>query len=140
LKNIYFYIWFIISILLLVFSWINVDDAWFLHSLIIIFSTLIVITYIKTRRLDYLSYIILAACIFSVLSTFSLYDNYITSKIEDQDGIAISNSMTYLYLGEDRWSEESFRSAYEKAFSISMILLVVYILIITIRVMRERDD
>jgi hypothetical protein len=67
---------------------------------------------------------------FSILSTVSLLDNYMRSQIENQDGIAVTNTLSYLYFGEDGWSKELFRSAYEISFSISISLFIFYILLL----------
>lgn len=121
-------IWLFASIILVLIAYAIKDTSWFLSLVILIFISFTVLTYLKTKSLKLVSFSILGGLIFSILSTISLLDNYVRSQIEIQDGIAITNTLSYLYLGEDGWSKELFRSAYELSFTISIILFIAYIL------------
>lgn len=129
-----FYSWIIISILLLSFAVINTDERVFLPIIVLIASCMIVLTYLKTRELRYISRIILGASMFSILSMISLLDNYVSSRVENQDGISISNQLAYLYIGEDGWSQELFRSAFENALLVTGILVTLYFLVLIIEI------
>lgn len=135
-----FYSWIMISIVLLSLSWTRIDDKMFLPSLIIIIVFMVVLTYFKTKQFIYILRIILGTCIFSILSSISLLDNYISSIAAGSDGITISNKLAYLYIGEDQWSTELFRSTYEIAFHVSVVLCFIYVLglIMSIGLFREQ--
>lgn len=122
------YSWIIISIVLLLLSWTRIDDKIFLPSIIIIIVSMVALTYFKTKQFSHILRIILGTCIFSILSTISLLDNYISSITAGSDGISISNKLAYLYIGEDQWSAELFRSTYEIAFHVSVVLCFFYML------------
>jgi len=121
-------IWLLASSSLILITYAIKDTKWFLYLVLLIFISFTGLTFLKTKSSIMVSFSILGGLIFSVLSTVSLLDNYIRSQIEEQDGIAITNTLSYLYLGEDGWSKELFRSAYELSFNISIILFIAYIL------------
>lgn len=91
-------------------------------------------TFYRTKTFMYIPRVILGAVLFSIISTISLYDNYVSSSLVKQDGITISNKLAYLYIGEDGWSQEAFRSAYDRAFMISIVLLIVYIAVLVLEI------
>lgn len=133
-------IWLFASIILVLIAYAIKDTSWFLSLVILIFISFTVLTYLKTKSLKLVSFSILGGLIFSILSTISLLDNYVRSQIEIQDGIAITNTLSYLYLGEDGWSKELFRSAYELSFTISIILFIAYILSLFFVVYSNKQD
>jgi|GEM_PF-2412983 len=122
--------WLVTSVFIILGIYIVYDTKLFFPAVIFIFTSIVILTFLKTRSIKLVSYCFLSALIFSVLSTISFLDNYIRSQIEDQDGIAITNTLTYLFLGEDGWSKELFRSAYELSFNISIVLLISYIMLV----------
>lgn len=64
----------------------------------------------------------------SVLSTVCLAQNYTESLIPAaNDGIAISNSLAYWIIGEDRWSRELFKSYFDGSVYVSLLLLLLYL-------------
>ena len=121
-------IWLLTSISLVLITYVIKDTNWFFYLVLLIFISFTGLTFLKTKSAKLVSYCILSGLIFSILSTVSLLDNYIRSQIENQDGIAITNTLSYLYLGEDGWSKELFQSAYELSFAISIFLFIAYIL------------
>lgn len=121
-------IWLVTSISLILITSAIKDTNWFFVLVLLIFASFIGLSFTKTKSVKLVSLCILGGLFFSILSSVSLLDNYINSQIEDQDGIAVTNTLSYLYLGEDGWSKELFRSAYELSFSISIFLFIAYIL------------
>ncbi len=135
-----FYIWIVVSVMLIMFAFINIGDRIFLPAIVFICFTSIVLTYYKTRKLKHIAQILLASCIFSVLSVLCLFDNYVSSRIEDQDGLSISNSLSYLYIGEDGWTKELFRNTYEQSLLVAELLFVVYIIVLFLGILQERAE
>lgn len=130
------YIWIFVSLVLLTVSFVNIDDQLFLPSIAVIIFALLIITYYKTRSLREISKIILFVCLFSICSSISLFDNYVSTTFEEQDGISISNTLSYLYIGEDGWSVELFRRIYEQALLVTGILIFVYLLILVANILK----
>ncbi len=72
---------------------------------------------------------ILILLLFSIITNVALAQNYTQSLIpEANDGISISNQLSYMIIGEDRWSQELFQSTYNDSTIISIVLLIVYLL------------
>lgn len=130
------YFWIFVSLVLLTVSFVNIDDQLFLPSIVVIISALLIITYYKTRSLREISKIILFVCLFSIYSSISLFDNYVSTTFEEQDGISISNTLSYLYIGEDGWSVELFRRIYDQALLVTGILIFVYLLILVANILK----
>ncbi|MVO99741.1 hypothetical protein EDM21_09390 [Paenibacillus sp. N10] len=64
----------------------------------------------------------------SLLSNISLSQNYMKSLIpEANDGIGISNRISYWIIGEGNWSQERFKMLYEQSVLITIILLLTYV-------------
>jgi Na+-transporting NADH:ubiquinone oxidoreductase subunit NqrE len=73
----------------------------------------------------------------SILATGSLGQNYTQSLIpEANDGLGISNAIAYWIIGEDRWSREMFRNAFE--LSLYLSLIVIYPIVTVIETKLER--
>ncbi|MCF2943100.1 hypothetical protein [Paenibacillus tarimensis] len=63
----------------------------------------------------------------SIIALIGLGQNYTQSLVNrGEDGIAVSNQAAYWILGEDRWSVERFRLAYETSLYLTIFLLVLY--------------
>lgn len=74
------------------------------------------------------SRIALLSTLFSMLATVCLAQNYTASLIPGmQDGISISNTLAYYLIGEDGWSQEKFRTAFQYAVVSSILCLMLYI-------------
>jgi hypothetical protein len=123
-------VWLVASILLISACFYIYDTSWFFPIVVFVFISFILLTFLKTRSLKLVSFGLLGGLTFSILSTVSLFDNYMRSQIENQDGIAVTNTLSYLYFGEDGWSKELFRSVYEMSFSVSMSLFILYIFLL----------
>lgn len=75
------------------------------------------------------SRLLLLALIFCVLATSCLGINYTQSRIPGlQDGIAVSNSLAYFIMGDDRWSHKKFYDYFDAFLVASFVLMVLYIL------------
>lgn len=75
----------------------------------------------------------------SVLGACSLGQNYTQSLIpEANDGLGISNSIAYWIIGEDGWSQEMFRNAFELSLYVSLALIVIYPIVTVIEAKLER--
>ena len=72
---------------------------------------------------------ILILLLFSIITNVALAQNYTQSLIpEANDGLGISNLLSYMIIGDDRWSQELFQSTYNDSTIISIVLLIVYLL------------
>lgn len=75
----------------------------------------------------------------SILGAGSLGQNYTQSLIpEANDGLGISNAIAYWIIGEDGWSQEMFRNAFELSLYISLILIVIYPIVTVIETKLQR--
>ncbi|MED4569514.1 hypothetical protein [Brevibacillus agri] len=82
----------------------------------------------RIRARNYYSAVTLVLLFASVLSTVCLAQNYTESLIPAaNDGIAISNSLAYWIIGEDRWSRELFKSYFDGSVYVSLLLLLLYL-------------
>ncbi|SDT00057.1 hypothetical protein SAMN05444162_2811 [Paenibacillaceae bacterium GAS479] len=69
----------------------------------------------------------------SLLSNISLAQNFTQSQIpEVNDGIAISNRISYWIIGEGNWSPERFGAFYEQSVFITIALMFVYVFVLMI--------
>jgi hypothetical protein len=67
----------------------------------------------------------------SLLAVVCLAQNYTQSLIpEANDGIAISNQIAYLIIGEDGWSHDLFLRTFKQSIYFTLILFVTYPLIL----------
>jgi hypothetical protein len=67
----------------------------------------------------------------SLLAVVCLAQNYTQSLIpEANDGIAISNQIAYLIIGEDGWSHDLFRRTFKQSIYLTLILFLTYPLIL----------
>jgi len=84
---------------------------------------------------------LLPLLLFSIVANVALAQNYTQSLIpEANDGIGISNRLAYFLIGEDRWSHELFRSAYNLSSTITILLLIAYSLILVIETVYKRKE
>ncbi|MCU6709513.1 hypothetical protein M6D81_12450 [Paenibacillus sp. J5C_2022] len=68
-----------------------------------------------------------------VTASICLAQNYTESLIPGiQDGIGIANPFTYLIIGEDGWSVQTFRSYFHGAVIATLALVAAYPLIIVL--------
>jgi hypothetical protein len=73
------------------------------------------------------------AAALAIVSGVSLAQNYTHSLIpEANDGISISNQVAYWIIGEDGWSQESFKNIYEKSVYLTLLLIAAYPLVLLI--------
>lgn len=83
----------------------------------------------------------LPVLLFSIVANVALAQNYTQSLIPGaNDGMGISNRLAYFLIGEDRWSHELFRSAYNLSTTITMLLLIAYSLILVIEIVYKRKE
>lgn len=69
----------------------------------------------------------------SLLAVVCLAQNYTQSLIPvANDGIAISNQIAYLIIGEDGWSLDLFRRTFKQSIYFTLILFVTYPLILVV--------
>lgn len=72
---------------------------------------------------------ILLLLLFTIITNVALAQNYTHSLIpEANDGLGISNLLAYMIIGEDRWSQELFKSTYNISTILSIVLLIVYLI------------
>lgn len=77
----------------------------------------------------------------SILVVISLAQNYTQSLIpEANDGIGISNQLAYWIIGENGWSQDSFRNIFEKSIYFSLILIAVYPIVLVTESKLERKS
>lgn len=69
----------------------------------------------------------------SILAVIALAQNYTQSLIpEANDGMGISNSLAYWIIGEERWTNEMFRSFFEQSTYLTLALIVAYPLVLAV--------
>lgn len=79
----------------------------------------------------------LVLLILSIIFNTALAQNYNHNLIPypERDGYAVSNWLAYYVFGEDHfghWSSDLFKNGYEISITISMILLVIYIVCLVV--------
>ena len=73
------------------------------------------------------------AAALAIVSGVSLSQNYTHSLIpEANDGISISNQVAYWIIGEDGWSQESFKNTFEQSVYLTLFLIAAYPLVLLI--------
>lgn len=76
---------------------------------------------------------ILISIILSIIANISLSQNYTNSLIpEVNNGIGISNIISYWIIGEDNWSKELFKTLYDQSIYITLFLLLFYIVVMLV--------
>ena len=84
---------------------------------------------------------LLPLLLFSIVANVALAQNYTQSLIPGaNDGMGISNRLAYFLIGDDGWSHELFRSAYNFSTTITIILLIAYSLILVIETVYKRKE
>ncbi|MGW9127648.1 hypothetical protein ACWGPW_21915 [Paenibacillus chitinolyticus] len=75
--------------------------------------------------------LILIIC--SLISNISLSENYTHSLIpEVNDGIGISNKVSYWIIGDRGWSQEAFGTLFEWSVYVTMLLVILYMFTVII--------
>jgi hypothetical protein len=83
---------------------------------------------------------ILPLLLFSIVANVALSQNYTQSLIpEANDGIGISNSLAAFLISEEHWSHELFKTYYLNSTSISIVLIVVYMIFLALENIRSFD-
>lgn len=119
-----YYVWVMISVALLLASLLGmIPDGSFGFVLAIVLLGFYLIHIQSNHRYKYSVNLVVPFC-FSLLVTISLFDNYYINLLGTEDGLSISNRLAYLILGEDGWTLELFRQAYEIAFGTSLVILI----------------
>lgn len=104
----------------------------FLLSFLFLFS-LIFVLFQKNGVSHPLSRLMLLSLIFCSLATTCLGINYTLSLLPDQqDGIAVSNYLSYFIIGEDHWSHEKFQYYFDGFLTASFVLMALYVLVLTL--------
>jgi hypothetical protein len=81
----------------------------------------------------------LVLLILSLLSNIALAQNYTSSLIPGYaDGIAISNKVAYWIIGEDGWSQQVFKKAFDTSVWISFTLVITYVCVLVIETIIAR--
>ncbi|MGD6831107.1 hypothetical protein ACQCT5_03020 [Sutcliffiella halmapala] len=76
----------------------------------------------------------------SILAVIALAQNYTQSLIpEANDGMGISNSLAYWIIGEERWTNEMFRSFFEQSTYLTLALIVAYPLVLAVEARKGRQ-
>jgi len=84
---------------------------------------------------------LLPVLLFSIVANVALAQNYTQSLIpEANDGMGISNRLAYFLIGDDRWSHELFRSAYNLSTTITIVFLIVYSLVLVLERVYKRKE
>ncbi|WP_419875225.1 hypothetical protein [Candidatus Pristimantibacillus sp. PTI5] len=73
------------------------------------------------------------AIVLSIVAVICLAQNYTQNLIpEVNDGIGASNKVAYWILGEDGWSKETFRDAFEKSIYLTLFLIIAYPVVLAV--------
>jgi len=101
----------------------------FLFLIILLFICALLYMLFRKANVSYpLSRTLSLLLMFMVLAAACLGQNYSQSLIPgSSDGIAVSNYLAYVIMGEDDWSIERFKSYFDAAVSASLISMVLYI-------------
>lgn len=82
---------------------------------------------------------ILVLCLLSIVGQISLAQTYTHSLIPGiYDGIGIANDISLIILGDDQWSVETFRRAYEWSTNITVGLIGLYMILLLIEKWRRK--
>lgn len=90
--------------------------------------------YRKTEQPRRYSKGILVLLVLSIIVNTSLAQNYTASLLPYpvNDGIGIHNSLAFLVIGQENWSKELFKAAYDYSTAVSVGLLVIYAILIIV--------
>lgn len=94
--------------------------------------TVIIGLLFKYSRLSHpFSRAVLMLIILNVIASICLLENIVQNQNPVlNDGIGITNSLAYLIIGEDGWSHELFKSAFDQSIFMTKILLAVYLILL----------
>ena len=107
----------------------------------IIFVYFIVMLVFAIQKKVKFSTALLPVLLFSIVANVALAQNYTQSLIpEANDGMGISNRLAYFLIGDDRWSHELFRSAYNLSTTITIVFLIVYSLVLVLERVYKRKE
>lgn len=103
-----------------------------LYGIITFTSIVLLVVYLIKIRFSFsLTLGIAISCLFSIVASICLSQNYTHSLIPTvNDGIGLSNTVAYLLIGEDRWTPEQFRIYYHGSVYVTLFLIL--LLIVTI--------
>src|SRR5690606_11970247 len=116
-------IWIIASIVLLALSIFEVLEGSFAYIIGIVLLGFYLLNIQTKNHFKFSINLIIPFC-FSVIITISLLENYLWNISGIEDGLSISNKISYLIIGEDGWTIELFRSSYEISFWTSVGILI----------------
>jgi hypothetical protein len=128
-KSMLLSVWLIMSLILIVVSFIEVDDQFFVIALPLILGSLfwINVSYSSYQYKYTVNFAILV--LVSMVSCWSLYSNYFVALTDNSsEGIGISNSLAYLYIGEDGWSVQLFEKVFHIAAVVSVVIMMALII------------
>ncbi|MFD2614594.1 hypothetical protein [Paenibacillus gansuensis] len=94
-----------------------------ISALLVVVTTLIIL--IKLNFKYSFSIAAGASFMFTLIASISLSQNYtynLIPKLND-GGIAISNRLAYLIIGEDRWSIDKFKWYFETSITLSLLII-----------------
>ena len=100
-------------------------------KLIIIFAIIFIVIVVMCRVLNkakFLSRSFLIIELFSMITSVSLGVNYLGALSGKEDGITINNGIAWWFFGDDGWSIELFKSCFESSLSLSLLLLLAYVI------------
>jgi len=100
-------------------------------KLIIIFAIIFIVIVVMCRVLNkekFLSRSFLIIELFSLITSVSLGVNYLGALSGKEDGITINNGIAWWFFGDDGWSIELFKSCFESSLSLSLLLLLAYVI------------
>lgn len=98
----------------------------FLFLVLISWLIFLYVLYKKTGKSGKYSKGILALLIFSIIVNVHLGLNYVASYSPQQDGIVITNWLSFLIIGEDGWSISLFKQKFDYSTAVTITLLVLY--------------
>ncbi len=107
----------------------------------IIFVYFVVMMIFAIQKKVKFSTALLPLLLFSIVANVALAQNYTQSLIpEANDGMGISNLLAYFLIGDDRWSHELFRSAYNLSTTITILFLIAYSIILVLENVYKRKE
>lgn len=101
----------------------------FMLIVLLVFVIYFIIFY---KRQGTVSRPIFILLLFSIITSISLAENYISSLIPQiNDGIGVSNDLAKWIITDDvRWTHELFKQYYISSVNISLLLLVIYSVVV----------
>ncbi|MDP5274564.1 hypothetical protein [Chengkuizengella axinellae] len=113
----------------------------FIFGFIGIFAALVKLSSSDDKKLNKYAPSLLPLFIFSIIVCFALWDNYSTvidPMYWSDGGIGMSNRLAYGFIGDNSWSIEKYKNAFELSMYISFSLFVFYIILFIIDQKRIR--